>query len=89
MVKDFIDMLAIGVTALDPVKNETDTKQKAIWIVVLLAVVIICVVLSRLKIDFAGKIQAKKDETVRKQKEKMRDEELDRLHEIKRKNKRK
>ena len=81
--------MAISVSELDPVQNNTDEKQKAIWIVALVAVVIICVVLSQIKFDISGKIKAKKEENTKKKLEKERDDELERLHEIKRKNQRK
>ena len=89
MFKYFLNTLAISVSELDPVQNNTDEKQKAIWIVALVAVVIICVVLSQIKFDISGKIKAKKEENTKKKLEKERDDELERLHEIKRKNQRK
>lgn len=89
MFKYFLNTLAISVSELDPVQNNSDEKQKAIWIVALVAVVIICVVLSQIKFDISGKIKAKKEENTKKKLEKERDDELERLHEIKRKNQRK
>lgn len=89
MFNKFMNLLAISVSELNPVQDDGDEKQKAIWIVVLIAVVIACVLLSRLKLDLGGKIKEKKAERVKKKAEKLRDEELDRLHKIKKKNQRK
>lgn len=89
MFNEFMNLLAISVSELNPVQDDGDEKQKAIWMVVLIAVVIACVLLSRLKLDLGGKIKEKKAERVKKKAEKLRDEELDRLHKIKKKNQRK
>lgn len=85
----FLNTLAISVSELDPVQTDNDEKQKVIWIIALAAVIVICIALSRIKLDLGKKIAAKKDENTRKKAEKKRDEELERLHEIKRKNQRK
>lgn len=90
MFKYFLNTLAISVSELEPVqKNDGDDKQKAIWIIALVAVIIICIVVSQLKFDISGKIKAKKEENAKKKVEKERNDELERLHEIKRKNQRK
>ena len=89
MFKYLINTLAISVSELDPVQNDGDEKQKAIWIIALVAVVVLCVVLSQIKFGFVEKIKAKKAEKAKQKADKKRDEELERLHEIKRKNKRK
>lgn len=90
MFKYFLNTLAISVSELEPVqKNDGDDKQKAIWIIALVAVIIICIVVSQIKFDISGKIKAKKEENAKKKVEKERDDELERLHEIKRKNQRK
>lgn len=89
MFNEFLNTLAISVSELNPTQNDGDEKQKAIWIVALIAVVLVCVILSQLKFDFSGKLKAKKDEQSKKKAEKKRDEELERLHKIKRKNQRK
>lgn len=89
MFKYFLNTLAISVSELDPVQNDGDDKQKMIWIIALAAVVIICIVIGLIKFDISGKIKAKKTENAKKKVEKERNEELERLHEIKRKNKRK
>lgn len=81
--------MAISVSELDPIQNDGGEKQKAVWIIALVAVIIICVVLSQIKFDISGKIKAKKAENAKKKVEKERNEELERLHEIKRKNQRK
>lgn len=81
--------MAISVSELDPIQNDGGEKQKAVWIIALVAVIIICVVLSQIKFDISGKIKAKKAENAKKKIEKERNEELERLHEIKRKNQRK
>ncbi len=89
MFKYFLNTLAISVSELDPIQNDGGEKQKAVWIIALVAVIIICVVLSQIKFDISGKIKAKKAENAKKKVEKERNEELERLHEIKRKNQRK
>lgn len=89
MFKYLINTLAISVSELDPVQNDGDEKQKAIWIIALVAVVVLCVVLSQIKFGFGEKMKAKKAEKAKQKADKKRDEELERLHEIKRKNKRK
>ncbi len=89
MFKYFLNNLAISVSELDPVQNDGDDKQKVIWIIALVAVVIICIVLSQIKFDISGKIKAKKEENAKRKVAKARDDELERLHEIKRKNQRK
>ena len=90
MFKYFLNTLAISVSELEPVqKNDGDEKQKAIWIVALVAVIIICIVVSQIKFDISGRIKAKKEENAKKKVEKERNDELERLHEIKRKNQRK
>lgn len=90
MFKYFLNTLAISVSELEPVqKNDGDEKQKAIWIIALVAVIIICIVVSQIKFDISGKIKAKKEESAKKKVEKERNDELERLHEIKRKNQRK
>ena len=90
MFKYFLNTLAISVSELEPVqKNDGDDKQKAIWIIALVAVIIICIVVSQIKYDISGKIKAKKEENAKKKVEKERNDELERLHEIKRKNQRK
>lgn len=89
MFKYFLNTLAISVSELDPIQNDGSEKQKAVWIIALVAVIIICVVLSQIKFDISGKIKAKKAENAKKKVEKERNEELERLHEIKRKNQRK
>lgn len=89
MFNYFLNTLAISVSELEPVQNNNDVKQKAIWIIALVAVVIICIVLSQIKFDISGKIKAKKEENAKKKIERERNEELERLHEIKRKNQRK
>ncbi|HAX84364.1 MAG TPA: hypothetical protein DCY15_07970 [Ruminococcaceae bacterium] len=89
MFKYFLNTLAISVSELDPIQNDGGEKQKAVWIIALVAIIIICVVLSQIKFDISGKIKAKKAENAKKKVEKERNEELERLHEIKRKNQRK
>ena len=90
MFKYFLNTLAISVSELEPVQNnDGDDKQKAIWIIALVAVIIICIVASQIKFDISGKIKAKKEENAKKKVEKERNDELERLHEIKRKNQRK
>lgn len=89
MFNYFLNTLAISVSELESVQNNNDEKQKAIWIIALVAVVIICIVLSQIKFDISGKIKAKKEENAKKKIERERNEELERLHEIKRKNQRK
>ena len=89
MFKYFLNTLAISVSELDPIQNDGGEKQKAVWIIALVAVIIICVVLSQIKFDISGKIKAKKAENAKKKVEKERNEELERLQEIKRKNQRK
>lgn len=90
LFKYFLNTLAISVSELEPVqKNDGDEKQKAIWIIALVAVIIICIVVSQIKFDISGKIKAKKEENAKKKVEKERNDELERLHEIKRKNQRK
>mgnify|MGYP004648976959 CR=1 FL=1 len=90
MFKYFLNTLAISVSELDPIQeNSGDDKQKAIWIIALVAVIVICIVLSQIKFDIRGKMKAKKEEKAKIKAEKQRDEELERLHEIKRKNQRK
>ena len=90
MFKYFLNTLAISVSELDPIQeNSGDDKQKAIWIIALVAVIVICIVLGQIKFDIHGKMKAKKEEKAKIKAEKQRDEELERLHEIKRKNQRK
>ena len=90
MFKYFLNTLAISVSELETVqKNDGDDKQKAIWIIALVAVIIICIVVSQIKFNISGKIKAKKEENAKKKVEKERNDELERLHEIKRKNQRK
>ena len=89
MFNYFFNSLTISVSELEPVQNNNAEKQKAIWIIALVAVVIICIVLSQIKFDISGKIKAKKEENAKKKIERERNEELERLHEIKRKNQRK
>ena len=89
MFNYFLNTLTISVSELEPVQNNNAEKQKAIWIIALVAVVIICIVLSQIKFDISGKIKAKKEENAKKKIERERNEELERLHEIKRKNQRK
>ena len=90
LFKYFLNTLAISVSELEPVqKNDGDEKQKAIWIIALVAVIIICIVVSQIKFNISGKIKAKKEENAKKKVEKERNDELERLHEIKRKNQRK
>lgn len=90
LFKYFLNTLAISVSELEPVqKNDGDDKQKAIWIIALVAVIIICIVVSQIKFNISGKIKAKKEENAKKKVEKERNDELERLHEIKRKNQRK
>lgn len=61
-----MNTLAISVSELDPVQNDGDEKQKVIWIIALAAVIVICIALSRTKLDLGKKITAKKEENTRK-----------------------
>lgn len=85
-----LNTLAISVTenSLDP-NSGNDSKEKIIWIVVLLAIIAVCVIVSKYVPNFEESLSAKKREKQQKKIEKARDEELERLHKIKKKNKRK
>lgn len=91
-MNNLINCLAIGVSSYTT-ESETaaDEKMKTIWIIALVAVVLVCVVLGRcgLELNVGEKLAEKKAQKKKTKAEKQRNDELERLHEIKRKNKRK
>ncbi len=91
-MNNLINCLAIGVSSYTT-ESETaaDEKMKTVWIIALVAVVLVCVVLGRcgLELNVGEKLAAKKAQKKKTKAEKQRNDELERLHEIKRKNKRK
>lgn len=88
MFNSFLNYLAISVSEADPIYNGADEKMKTVWIVALIAVIAICIALSRVKLDIGDRLEKKKIEREQKRREENRNAELERLHEIKRKNKR-
>ena len=84
-----LNTLAISVTENNLNNIGDDPKEKAIWIIVLIAIIAVCVIVSRYVPNFDESLSAKKREKQQKKIEKARDEELERLHKIKKKNKRK
>lgn len=92
MLNNFINYLAIGVSSyLTEPEAAADEKSKTVWIIALVAVVLVCIALSRCKFKFnvGENLAAKKAEKKNTKAEKQRNDELERLHEIKRKNQRK
>ncbi len=91
-MNNLINCLAISVSSYTT-ESETaaDEKMKTVWIIALVAVVLVCVVLGRcgLELNVGEKLAAKKAQKKKTKAEKQRNDELERLHEIKRKNKRK
>ena len=91
-MNNLINCLAISVSSYTT-ESETaaDEKMKTVWIIALVAVVLVCVVLDRcgLELNVGEKLAAKKAQKKKTKAEKQRNDELERLHEIKRKNKRK
>ncbi|MGN0549471.1 MAG: hypothetical protein ACI4IM_07730 [Acutalibacteraceae bacterium] len=90
MLSNFFNLLAISVSELDPiVPDAPEDHTKEIVIIVLLAAAAIAVILIWAKLDVSEKLQERKKERARQKAENLRNAELERLHEIKRKNQRK
>ena len=90
MLNKFLNLLAISVSELDPiVPDAPEDHTKEIVIIVLLAVAAIAVILIWAKLDVSEKLQERKMERASRKAENLRNAELERLHEIKRKNQRK
>lgn len=92
MPNNLFNTLAVGVSSYLPEQEAVaDEKAKTVWIIALVAVVLVCIVLGRCRFSFnAGeKLAARKAEKAKTKAEKQRNDELERLHEIKRKNRRK
>ncbi len=92
MPNNFINFLAIDVRSyLTEADLAAEQRAKTLWIIALVAVVLVCLVLSRCRFKFniGEKLAAKKAEKEKSKAEKQRNDELEKLHEIKRKNKRK
>ena len=90
MLSKFFNLLAISVSELDPiVQDAQEDHTKEIVIIVLLAAAAIAVILIWAKFDVSEKLQERKKERASRKAENIRNAELERLHEIKRKNQRK
>ncbi len=90
MLSKFFNLLAISVSELDPiVPDAPEDHTKEIVIIVLLAAAAIAVILIWAKLDVSGKLRERKKERTRQKAENPGNDELERLHEIKRKNQRK
>lgn len=90
MLSKFLNLLAISVSELDPiVQDAPEDHTKEIVIIVLLAAAAIAVILIWAKFDVSEKLQERKKERASRKAENLRNAELERLHEIKRKNQRK
>ena len=90
MLSKLFNLLAISVSELDPiVQDAPEDHTKEIVIIVLLAAAAIAVILIWAKFDVSEKFQERKKERASRKVENLRNAELERLHEIKRKNQRK
>lgn len=90
MLSNFFNLLAISVSELDPIVTDApENHTKEIVIIVLLAAAAIAVILIWAKLDVSEKLRERKKERAREKAENLRNAELERLHEIKRKNQRK
>ena len=91
-MNNFIRLLAIvsddkNTELFAPVENEP--KTIAVCIVVLVAIIIACILISKFAPEVAAAMKAKKSESEKNKAENERKAELERLHKIKEKNKRK
>lgn len=87
-----IRLLAISVSGNIDTANQAptdDPKTKALWIVILLAIIIVSILAARLFPAVSQSLKSRKKNSAKSKAEKERDEELERLHRIKEKNKRK
>ena len=90
MLSKLFNLLAISVSELDPIVQDVpEDHTKEIVIIVLLAAAAIAVILIWAKFDVSEKLQERKKERASRKAENLRNAELERLHEIKRKNQRK
>lgn len=91
-MNDIINLLSIAVVGVENTANQeptTDPKSRAIWVLVLLAIIIGSVLVSRFLPSVPETIKNKKADNEKLKAEKERNAELERLHKIKEKNKRK
>lgn len=89
---DKLNLLAISVSDINNQIMEQpvdETPKKVFWIVILILVILICTFAARYMSETKEAIRIKKKENEQKKHEKAREEELERLHKIKEKNKRK
>lgn len=84
-------LLALSVSSMNPIDEvvNEDPEVKAIWIVVLIAIILACVLVGKYLPSTMSSIKDKRAKSEIEKKQKERDAELERLHRIKEKNKRK
>lgn len=91
-MNNIINLLGIAVSGINDTINQEptdDPKAKSIWTLVLLAIIIGSVLISRFLPSVPETIKSKKADSEKLKTEKERNAELERLHKIKEKNKRK
>lgn len=89
---DKLNLLGIGVVGMNdnpPPEPPVDDAGKTFWVIILLAIIVICLLLSKYLPDVADSLKNGKKNKEQKKIEQARDEELERLHKIKERNKRK
>lgn len=89
---DKLTLLGIAVSGMENTAEqavEENNENAAFWIVILLAVIIICIILGKYLPEVIQSVKDRKKANVQKKDEDRRSEELERLHRIKEKNKRK
>ena len=92
MMCENLNLLSLTVSSVynDTIAQPVDeTPKKVFWIIFLIFVILICTLGAKYMPEISNSIRIKKKENEQKKYEKSRQEELERLHEIKRKNKRK
>lgn len=82
-------LLGITATEFNPVNQAAiDEKQRTVIILICFFVTAFCILAAKLFPDLGSRIKEKKKDAEKKRLDKKRDEELERLHRIKEKNKR-
>lgn len=84
-------LLGITVSKVDNAADAVTVNDEntAFWVVFLLAVIIVCIILGKYLPEIKNTLRNRKKESAELKAEKARNEELERLHRIKEKNKRK
>lgn len=91
-MNNIINLLAISASGINNTINQEptdDPKSKAIWIIILSGIIIASVLIARFVPDVSDTINNRKANNLKSKAEKERSDELERLHKIKKKNKRK